>query len=162
MHAGATTPILVYLAAPVGAPDAAGVEANLWDAGLWLRYLVDLADERARQIAWCAPWYAYAATLDDRMGPYRRRGMRDACAALERADAFLAVGRLSRDVQDGMDLARSLGLPIASLVSHGKQPPPTVAPRWWENDPHRRIIEVLHGVVGAVEQRRASARQAIA
>ena len=85
--------VLVYLAAPVGAPDAAGVEANLGNLRRWFRYLVDLLDSTntISRISWCAPWLLYVETLSDHVREYRARGLRDTVAALERCDAIVTL-----------------------------------------------------------------------
>lgn len=56
---------------------------NVASAKLWLRALIDAIPN----IVIAAPWIPYAETMID-----RERGLRDAIAALERADGVVAVG----------------------------------------------------------------------
>lgn len=148
-------PILVYLAHPVGAPDAAGVEANLGRARRWLSWLVDLPSRITDRIAWCAPWWAYVASLED-AGAHCERGLRDTLAALERCDAIVALGRLTPGMTLELAAANRLGLPVVDLVALGALPPPTSAPSWWTTYPAADAIAVLEDLVAKVDRRRAA------
>lgn len=153
-------PVLIYVAHPVGAPDAAGVEAHMGQFARWLRYLLALPAQHARRIAWQAPWAAYVHALgDDR--EYRARGMRDTLAALERCDAFLALGRMTPGVRAEQELATALGMPLANLHAIGALPPPQIEAQWWERGDHAEIIRQLGALVAAVDKRR-SARGGVA
>lgn len=148
-------PVLVYVTHPVGAPDAAGVEAHMGQFARWLRYLVALPDQVSRRLAYQAPWAAYVHALgDDR--DYRARGMRDTMAALERADGLIALGRLTPGALDEVAHAGVLGMPIANLCSLGALPPPITEPQWWQRGDHAHVIRELAALVGAVDRRRSA------
>jgi hypothetical protein len=154
--AGAASPILVYLAAPIGAPDAAGVEAQLGDVARWLRYFVELPDERCRRLSWQVPAYVYAAALEPTQ--LRERRKRDVLVALERCDALVLIGGETIE----HELARATAMPISNLIGCGPLPPPTFDPNWWARGQHREVIRSLHAIIDAVDKRRAGARQATA
>lgn len=146
-------PIVVYLAHPVGAADAAGVESNLRHARTWLRWLIDLPNLATGRISWCAPWLAYVETLGD-APHYRERGLRDTIAVLERCDAIVAVGRLTPGVSTELGVATLVGQPSVNLVREGALPPTTARDRWWEAQPTAGIISELVELVAKVERKR--------
>jgi hypothetical protein len=149
--------VLVYLAHPVGAPDAAGIEQNLLHFRRWLRYLVDLPDPTGlvARISWCAPWVPYVETLIGVEREYRKRGLRDTIAVLERCDAIVTLGRETPGVRLELDHAQVRMLPSARLGSHGPLPPPTLVAKWWEKPEHYEVIAELQRLVRAVDKRRA-------
>lgn len=113
----ATEPLVVYLAHPVSAPDAAGVAANLARARRWLRWFVEHTD-----FAICAPWIPYVETLDE--VDHRARGLRDDLAMLARCDAIVLVGgRVSSGMRGERDWAHRHELDICTLVELGEEPP---------------------------------------
>ncbi len=148
----------IYLAHPVGAPDAAGVEANLRRFSKWLRYLVDLAlpEPLLGQISWCAPWVAYVHALGDDAIEYRERGLRDTIEVLERSDALVTIGRETPGVQRELGRAREWELPIARIGVNGHLPPLPGEGRWWEQREHAETIRALRDVVAAVHKRKAA------
>jgi hypothetical protein len=153
--------VLVYLAAPVGAPDAAGVEANLGAVRRWLKYLIDLPDTTGLigRISWCAPWVPYVETLGDHVRDYRARGLRDTIAVLERCDAIATLGRETPGVRLELDHGEVRQLPVARLGGALHGPPLINDARWWEKPDHREVITELQRLVRAVDKRRAGAER---
>lgn len=153
--------VLVYIAAPVGAPDAAGVEANLGNLRRWLRYLIDLPDSTGLigRISWCAPWVPYVETLSDHVRDYRARGLRDTIAVLERCDAIVTLGRETPGVRLELDHAEVRQVPVARIGAAAHVPPPTLDARWWLRSEHTETINALRSLVRAVDKRRAGAER---
>lgn len=153
-----TAPIVVYLAHPVGAPDSAGVEANLQRARQWLRWLIDLPNPAVQRIAWCVPWWAYVDTLDDGARHYRERGLRDTLAAAARCDALVACGKLTPGVTIELAQAERLGQPVVNLIALGALPPSTGETHWWQARPAAGVIAELVELCAKVQRRRAVAQ----
>lgn len=147
-------PIVVYLAHPVGAVDAAGVEQNLRHARRWLRWLIDLPNPATTRISWCVPWLAYVETLGDNALGYRERGLRDTLAVLERCDAVVALARATPGVSQELALAHYTGKPVADLIALGVLPPSTGFDGWWNAHPARDAIGQLVDLVAKVERLR--------
>lgn len=148
-------PVLVYLAHPVGAVDAAGVEANLGRARQWLRWLIDLPNPAVGRIAWVLPWWAYVDALGDGAPRYRERGLRDTLAVLERCDALLALGRPTPGVVTETATAQRAGLPVVDWIAAGPLPPSTSETNWWTLRPTAARIAELVVLVASVERKRA-------
>lgn len=148
-------PIAVYLAHPVGAVDAAGVEANLQRARQWLRWLIDLPNPAVARISWVLPWWAYVDALGDGVHRYRERGLRDTLAVLERCDALLALGRPTPGVVAETAAAQRAGLPVVDWIAAGPLPPSTSETNWWSSRPTAARIAELVELVASVERKRA-------
>lgn len=118
---------LVYLAAPVGAPTAAGVTENLQRAKRWLRWAY-LAHPDVSPIA---PWITCCEVLDDANVQHRRRGLECDFAAIERCDElWLVGGRTSSGMELEAKHARKTWRPvwgspirIVDLTHLGDEPP---------------------------------------
>lgn len=151
-----STPILIYLSHPVGAPDRVELEAVLGQARQWVRYLLGLPDPACRRIAWCAPWVAYVDSLRDDVVQYRERGARDCDAALERCDGLVAIGRTTPWRERELATADRMALPVVNLCSRGPLPPPTGTANWWAERPNREILAELVALVSHVDRRRAA------
>lgn len=96
--------IVLYFAHPVGAPDRAGVEANLASARRWFARLLDLWPD----LALVASWLPYLDVLED-SGANRERGIRDCLAIVRRCDGIVLCGpRLSHGMS--LELAEVRGL----------------------------------------------------
>lgn len=149
-----SAPVLVYLAHPVSAPDAAGVEANLRQFRRWLRYFVDLPDDRCRRISWCAPWLAYVEAIGAD-GEYRARGMRDALVAVDHCEAIVVLAKRTSGVRDEIDRSAERTLPLVDLTGMGWLPPVMSVSNWWAQADTRGVIAQLGGMVDQVDQRRA-------
>lgn len=120
-------PLVAYLAHPVGAPDEAGVQANVQRGLRWLRWLVERTD-----LAVTAPWVGHVLAFlgtdaDANAGtgavhPIRARGMRDNLAVVDRCDLVVLCGDR---VSSGMAEERDGGA-IAScdLTVYGLAEPP--------------------------------------
>ncbi len=111
-----TRKIVAYLAHPVGAPDQAGIDANLANARLWLRWLVD-------NTPWAVscPWMPYVETLPE--AEYRERGLADDIAMLERHDLIVLVGgRVSNGMEMERQAAIEAGLEVLDLTYCGDVP----------------------------------------
>jgi hypothetical protein len=157
-----TAPIVVYLAHPVGAPDAAGVEANLQRARQWLRWLIDLPNPAVQRIAWCVPWWAYVDTLGDGARHYRERGLRDTLAAAARCDALVACGKLTPGVTIELAQAERQGQPAVNLIALGALPPTTGETNWWASRPTAGVIAELVELVAKVQRKRDRRAEALA
>lgn len=136
-------PIVVYLAHPVGAVDAAGVEQNLRHARRWLRWLIDVPNPAVGRISWCAPWLPYVEVLGDGATEYRERGLRDTLAMLERCDALVALGRATSGVSQEIALAHYTSKPVADLIAAGVLPPSTSSDRWWDHHVTEQLVELV-------------------
>lgn len=85
--------LVLYVAHPLGAPDRAGLEANLARAMRWLRWLRRAFPETT----FVAPWIAAVLSGEDDADPAQREaGLVDADAAIPRLDGVvLCGGRIS-------------------------------------------------------------------
>lgn len=113
---------VVYLAAPVGAPDIERVIANLRRAKRWLWAL-----RSASSWSICAPWIpAVEAVLDSGATEHeeRARGLADDLAVVERRDAIVLVGgRVTAGMELERDHAVARGLLVIDLTGMGAEPP---------------------------------------
>lgn len=127
---------VVYMAHPVGAPDAAGVAANVARATRWYRWLLDTEPGRAIT----APWLAtlLAGVPDDDAN--RARGLRDDCAIACRLDGIVLVGgRISTGMRHELDAVVAAGGWVSDCTWLGDEPPTIDAPLhpidagrfWW-------------------------------
>lgn len=85
MHEARARKAVAYLAHPVSAPTRDGIEENLANCRLWLRWLVEHTEW-----AVSCPWMPYVQTLDE--STHRDRGIADDLAMLERHDLIVLVG----------------------------------------------------------------------
>jgi nucleoside 2-deoxyribosyltransferase len=109
--------MIVYLAHPVSAPDAAGVAANIQRSLRWLSWLV-----HHTQHAISAPWLAYVQALLEET--HRARGLTDDLAMLERCDAIVLVGdRVSAGMALESGHARHHRIPVIDLTYDVGEPP---------------------------------------
>jgi hypothetical protein len=148
-------PVQVYLAVNVAAPDRAGVEARLVEAGRWLVYLLELPDTICGRIAWSAPWALYAQAVPP--DQHVERANRDGLVALGRADAVVGLGRHTPWLENLLAAGARRGLPTLNLTTFGQLPPRGVTAQWWQDRPHADLITQLRGVVAAVDRRRPAA-----
>lgn len=111
---------LVYLAHPVGAPDAAGVRANLERAKRWVAYVYRVYPD----VSPVAPYITGAEVMDDHVPEQRSHGMRCNLTLLARCDeVWLCGGRVSPGMQVEADFARDAGVLVVDLCVCGSEPP---------------------------------------
>lgn len=116
------TPV-VYMAHPVGAEDAAGVDANLSRAVRWYAYLLKAEPDYAITAPWLA---ALLARIQDDASPAdRERGLRDNAAFAARCDGIiLCGGRVSDGMRREMHAVICAGGWVADVTDVcGDEPP---------------------------------------
>jgi hypothetical protein len=113
------TRLVLYVAHPLGAPDRAGLDANLARAMRWLSWL-----RRAfPDTTFVAPWIAAVAAGEDDADPRQREaGLVDADAVIPRLDGVVLVGGR---VSSGMARERGRARRAWDLTSLGDEPPAT-------------------------------------
>ncbi len=112
-----------YVAAPLGAPDRAGLEANLARAMRWLAWL----RRRFPEATFVAPWIAAVLSGEDDADPAQREaGLVDADAVIPLlAGVVLCGGRISSGMVREQKSARA----VVNLTAFGQEPPPALHPR---------------------------------
>lgn len=108
---------VLYVAHPLGAPDARGIQANILRALRWLAWL----RKTYPNITFIAPWIAAVlAGADDSDPAAREAGLVDDCAVVERCDGIvLCGGRISSGMRREMEHrwgSREEGGPFESEV----------------------------------------------
>jgi hypothetical protein len=113
---------LVYMAAPVGAPTPAEVDANVARAVRWFSFLLDAEPD----VAIIAPWLAalLGRVQHDHDPAHRARGLRDNIAAARRCDGIALVGgRISSGMGDELNAVRVERGWVCDLTDYGPEPP---------------------------------------
>lgn len=137
------TRLVLYVAHPLGAPDAAGLRANLERAMRWLSWLRRSFPETT----FIAPWIAAIYSGENDSDPAQREaGLVDDCAVVERLDGMvLCGGRIS----SGMGREDGVARQSWDLTFLGEEPPiamtgqergfaQTFAAHWKAAPPHVR------------------------
>ena len=107
---------LAFLSHPV----AGDVSGNVARALRWMRYLAPKHPDRVI----LAPWAAGVMAFDDSNPAERARGMDDNFTILRRCDSIILVGgRISGGMRAELEVAKSCGLEVLSLVELGEEPP---------------------------------------
>lgn len=117
---------LAYMAAPVGAPTVAEVDANIARAVRWNAFLLDAAPD----LAIIAPWLAtlLGGVQHDHVPEHRARGLRDNLVAARRCDGIILVaGRISSGMTDELGVLLGTGGWVCDLTRLGLEPPPVSA-----------------------------------
>lgn len=124
---------IVYVAHPVGAATAEGVQANLVKARRWLQWIM-----RNFAVAVVADWVLYCELLDD-MNPADRAFGLVCDDALVSAceEIWLVGGRVSSGMAREKGVAEGLGLLIRDLTELGEEPPLEVPDGFLEDVPRR-------------------------
>lgn len=114
---GRVSHLVLYVAHPLGAPDAAGVRANLERAMRWLAWLRRTFPETT----FVAPWIASVLAGDDDADPAQREaGLVDADAVIPRLDGVVLVG--GRE-SSGMTREATRARRAWDLTGLGDEPP---------------------------------------
>lgn len=108
---------VLYMAHPLGAPEAAGVRANLERAMRWLAWLRRTFPETT----FIAPWIATVLAGADEHDPVQREaGLVDDCAVVERCDGIVLCG--GRE-SSGMTREATRARRAWDLTGLGDEPP---------------------------------------
>lgn len=108
---------LFYMAHPLGAPDHAGLEANLNRACRWLAWL----RKTYPSVTFIAPWIAAVISGEDDSDPAQREaGLVDADAIVERCDGIVLVGGR---ISSGMERELGHASACVDLTYLGDEPP---------------------------------------
>jgi hypothetical protein len=116
------TRLVVYVAHPLGAPDAAGLRANLERAMRWLTWLRRTFPETT----FIAPWIAAVLAGEDDSDPTQREaGLVDAVAVIRLVHGVVLCGGR---VSTGMQSERLAAMRTWDLTFLGEEP----GDPWWE------------------------------
>jgi hypothetical protein len=111
------TRLVVYVAHPLGAPDAAGLRANLERAMRWLTWLRRTFPETT----FIAPWIAAVLAGEDDSDPAQREaGLVDAVAVIRIVHGVVLCGGR---VSTGMQRERLAAMRTWDLTALGDEPP---------------------------------------
>lgn len=111
---------IACMAHALGAPDQAGIDANLARAERWFKWLLHAFND----VDFSANWILWCRALDDLNPAHRSRGLAFDDVEISRQDEFWMVGgRISSGMARGRDYALAHGKRVVDLTALGEEPP---------------------------------------
>ncbi len=142
---------IVWMEAPLGAPDAAGITANLERAERWFKWLMNTF----QNVDFAADWILWCRALNDLNPAHRERGLAFDDEMIRRSDAAWYVGgRVSSGMARGMSVARKTGRRVVDFTALGAEPPaafdaqlPAIISGLQEGGYRHRHVDAVKGTI---------------